>query len=197
MSIELTNISKTFGNYQALRDVGLAIHDGELVALLGPLGLRQDDAAADHRRARHAGSGQRLADSLCRRPTSRTARPPSAASGFVFQHYALFRHMSVFENIAFGMRVRPRKNRPANEVIEKRVNELLRLGAARRPRQAIPVAALRRAAATRGAGTGAWRSSRGCCSWTSRSVRSTRRCGKACGPGCGSCTKRFTSRASS
>ena len=47
--------------------------------------------------------------------------------GFVFQHYALFRHMSVFENIAFGMRVRPRKSRPANDVIENRVNELLRL----------------------------------------------------------------------
>ena len=126
MSIELTNISKTFGNYQALRDVGLSIHDGELVALLGPSGsgkttLLRIIAGLD---TPDAGNGSRIRFA---ETTSRNSPAAERRVGFVFQHYALFRHMSVFENVAFGMRVRPRKNRPSNEAIENRVNELLRL----------------------------------------------------------------------
>jgi sulfate transport system ATP-binding protein len=126
MSIELTNISKTFGNYQALREVGLAIRDGELVALLGPSGsgkttLLRIIAGLDTPDSGH-GSRIRFAE-------TDVSHSPAAERrvGFVFQHYALFRHMSVFENIAFGMRVRPRKGRPSREVIDNRVHELLRL----------------------------------------------------------------------
>jgi sulfate transport system ATP-binding protein len=130
MSIELTHISKTYGNFQALRDVELAINDGELVALLGPSGsgkttlLRIIAGLDTPDVVQGGGNGSRI-----RFAETDVSQSPAADRrvGFVFQHYALFRHMSVFENIAFGMRVRPRKNRPANDVIEKRVNELLGL----------------------------------------------------------------------
>jgi len=125
MSIEVRNITKTFGNFTALRDVSLLVPNGELVALLGPsgsgkttllriiAGLEQPDP----------GSGQILfhdEDVVERGVGDRQV-------GFVFQHYALFRHMTVFENIAFGLRVRPRKSRPAKGEIRDRVQELLRL----------------------------------------------------------------------
>jgi sulfate/thiosulfate transport system ATP-binding protein len=126
MSIELSHISKTFGTYQALRDVSLSIHDGELVALLGPSGsgkttLLRIIAGLD--------TPERDTRSRIRFYEEEVSHRPAAQRrvGFVFQHYALFRHMSVFENVAFGMRVRPRAVRPKNEDIEKRVHELLSL----------------------------------------------------------------------
>jgi sulfate transport system ATP-binding protein len=125
MSIDLTNISKSFGSYQALRDVSLSIRDGELVALLGPSGsgkttLLRIIAGLD---------APDSAEARIRFHDEDVARRPAAQRrvGFVFQHYALFRHMSVFENVAFGMRVKPRKGRPTREQIASRVNELLRL----------------------------------------------------------------------
>ncbi len=126
MSIEAKHISKTFGAFSALRDVSLRVPDGELVALLGPsgsgkttllriiAGLEEPDAnpesaiLLDDQNVASASVGERRV-------------------GFVFQHYALFRHMTVFENIAFGLRVRPRKVRPARKVIEAKVRELLKL----------------------------------------------------------------------
>src|SRR5262245_39968418 len=126
MSIELSKINKSFGSYQALRDVSLAIEDGELVALLGPSGsgkttLLRIIAGLD---TPDLGRGSRI-----RFAEQDVADRPAAERrvGFVFQHYALFRHMSVFENVAFGMRVRPRRNRPAKDAIESRVHELLKL----------------------------------------------------------------------
>jgi sulfate transport system ATP-binding protein len=126
MSIELSNISKSFGSYQALRDVSLAIRDGELVALLGPSGsgkttLLRIIAGLD--------TPDVNGNSRIRFYDEDVASRPAALRkvGFVFQHYALFRHMSVFENVAFGLRVRPRGVRPANDTIRARVNELLRL----------------------------------------------------------------------
>jgi sulfate transport system ATP-binding protein len=126
MSIELSHISKSFGTYQALRDVSLSIQDGELVALLGPSGsgkttLLRIIAGLD--------TPERDTRSRIRFYSEDVAGRPAAQRrvGFVFQHYALFRHMSVFENIAFGMRVRPRSTRPSNAEIERRVNELLTL----------------------------------------------------------------------
>jgi sulfate transport system ATP-binding protein len=126
MSIELSHISKTFGSYQALRDISLSIRDGELVALLGPSGsgkttLLRVIAGLD--------TPDRDARTQIRFYEEDVARRPAAERrvGFVFQHYALFRHMSVFENVAFGLRVRPRAARPQSSVIERRVHELLGL----------------------------------------------------------------------
>jgi sulfate/thiosulfate transport system ATP-binding protein len=126
MSIEVANISKSFGSYQALRDVNLAIEDGELVALLGPSGSGKTTLLRIIAGLDTPDSGR---NTQIRFAEQDVANCPAAQRrvGFVFQHYALFRHMSVFENVAFGLRVRPRAGRPAKEVIDARVHELLRL----------------------------------------------------------------------
>jgi sulfate/thiosulfate transport system ATP-binding protein len=123
MSIEVRNLSKMFGRHAALRDVSLTVNSGELLALLGPsgsgkttllrviAGLEAPDAGTVHFDGGDA--------------TDRSAMDRRV--GFVFQHYALFRHMTVFENVAFGLRVRPRQHRPAEPEIRRRVNELLAL----------------------------------------------------------------------
>jgi sulfate transport system ATP-binding protein len=126
MSIELSHISKSFGTYQALRDVSLSIHDGELIALLGPSGsgkttLLRIIAGLDTPEADARSRIRFYEEDVAHRPAAQRR------VGFVFQHYALFRHMSVFENVAFGMRVMPRKARPGNAEIDGRVHELLRL----------------------------------------------------------------------
>jgi sulfate transport system ATP-binding protein len=126
MSIELTHISKSFGSYQALRDVSLSIQDGELVALLGPSGsgkttLLRIIAGLDTPERDTRSRIKFYAEDVAHRPAAQRR------VGFVFQHYALFRHMSVFENVAFGMRVRPRAARPSKQEIERRVHELLSL----------------------------------------------------------------------
>jgi sulfate transport system ATP-binding protein len=123
MSIEVRDIHKAFGAFKALDGVSLNLPKGELIALLGPSGcgkttllriiaglesadsgtisLSGEDATSKHVRERHV--------------------------GFVFQHYALFRHMSVFENVAFGLRVKPRGQRPPEKVIREKVMRLLDL----------------------------------------------------------------------
>jgi sulfate transport system ATP-binding protein len=126
MSIELSHISKSFGTYQALRDVSLSIHDGELVALLGPSGsgkttLLRIIAGLDTPELDTRSRIRFYEQDVAHRPAAQRR------VGFVFQHYALFRHMSIFENVAFGMRVASRKVRPSNAEIERRVHELLSL----------------------------------------------------------------------
>lgn len=123
MSIEVKNINKRFGDFVALDNVSLEFPTGELVALLGPSGcgkttllriiaglesadsgsvfLEGEDASQDHVRERQV--------------------------GFVFQHYALFKHMTVFDNVAFGLRMKPKAQRPSESEIKKKVHELLNL----------------------------------------------------------------------
>jgi sulfate/thiosulfate transport system ATP-binding protein len=123
MSIEAVGITKRFGQFAALHNVDLTIPSGELVALLGPSGSGKTTLLriiaglefADQGTVRFNGSDI----------TDQSARERRV--GFVFQHYALFRHMTVFDNIAFGLRVRPRKLRPANSEIDRKVKDLLSL----------------------------------------------------------------------
>ena len=123
MSIEIRNLNKSFGAFQALTDVNLTVQTGELVALLGPSGSGKTTLLRIIAGLEFPTQGSILFNE--KDVARRDAR--SRQVGFVFQHYALFRHMSVFENIAFGLRVRPRVTRPAKEVIAKRVTELLKL----------------------------------------------------------------------
>lgn len=125
MSIEVRNVSKTFGDFAALRDVSIEVKAGELVALLGPSGsgkttLLRTIAGLE---TPDPGSGDVLFEG---RPLSELPEPERKV-GFVFQHYALFRHMTVFENVAFGLRVRPRAVRPSDTGIHDRVTALLQL----------------------------------------------------------------------
>ena len=123
MSIEIENISKQFGTFNALGDVTLSIPSGELVALLGPSGsgkttlLRIIAGLETPDCGRILFNGQDTTKSHVR----------ERRVGFVFQHYALFKHMTVFDNVAFGLNVRPRQTRPSKGEIKDKVNELLRL----------------------------------------------------------------------
>jgi sulfate transport system ATP-binding protein len=125
MSIRLERISKTFGATPVLKGISLTVPSGQLVALLGPSGSGKTTLlrliagleSADE------GSGPILFDGedVAKRHAGQRG------VGFVFQHYALFRHMSVAENIAFGLRVRPASSRPGEAAIQRKVGELLRL----------------------------------------------------------------------
>ncbi|MDD2768200.1 MAG: sulfate ABC transporter ATP-binding protein [Methylococcus sp.] len=123
MSIEIRNITKSFGSFQALKGIDLTISSGELVALLGPSGCGKTTLLRIIAGLEAADSGQILFHG--EDTTHRHVRERQV--GFVFQHYALFRHMTVFENIAFGLRVRPRAQRPPETEIRRRVHELLEL----------------------------------------------------------------------
>jgi sulfate transport system ATP-binding protein len=123
MSIEVRGIRKTFGQFAALDGVSLAFPTGELVALLGPSGCGKTTLLRVIAGLELADEGRVLFDG--EDAAHRDVRERQV--GFVFQHYALFRHLSVFENIAFGLRVKARKQRPPEAVVRKRVHELLEL----------------------------------------------------------------------
>jgi len=123
MSIEALGVTKKFGQFTALDNVDLEIPSGELVALLGPSGSGKTTLLRIIAGLEFADSGTIRFDG--RDISDRTVRERQV--GFVFQHYALFRHMTVFENIAFGLRVRPREHRPSREKIRAKVQELLKL----------------------------------------------------------------------
>lgn len=126
MSIQAININKTFGGYKALENVHLNVPDGKLVSLLGPsgsgkttllrilAGLEFPDSLEDSRIQFHGEDVTALAAG-------------KRGVGFVFQHYALFKHMTIAANIAFGMEAKPRHLRPSKDAIRARVNELLEL----------------------------------------------------------------------
>ena len=123
MSIEVRNLTKAFSSFVALRDVSFTVQSGELVALLGPSGSGKTTLLRVIAGLETPDVGSVLFDG-----DDATKRDPRHRGvGFVFQHYALFRHMTVFENVAFGLRVRPRDHRPSEEEIKRRVHELLGL----------------------------------------------------------------------
>jgi sulfate/thiosulfate transport system ATP-binding protein len=123
MSIAVTQITKRFGQFVALDAVDLEIPRGRLVALLGPSGSGKTTLLRIIAGLEFADAGSVRFDG--QDFSERAARERRV--GFVFQHYALFRHMTVFENIAFGLRVRPRRDRPSARRIRERVGELLEL----------------------------------------------------------------------
>ncbi len=123
MSIEVRHLTKMFGSFAALRDVSFTVRAGELVALLGPSGSGKTTLLRVIAGLEAADVGSVLFDGDDATARSATER----RVGFVFQHYALFRHMTVFENVAFGLRVRPRASRPPDDEIKRKVNELLAL----------------------------------------------------------------------
>ncbi|MGA8581743.1 MAG: ATP-binding cassette domain-containing protein, partial [Bryobacteraceae bacterium] len=123
MSIEVSHIRKSYGAFEALQDVSLRIEKGELVALLGPSGSGKTTLLRIIAGLEVPDSGSiRLNDEDA---TDSTARERQV--GFVFQHYALFRHLTVAENVAFGLRLRPRATRPPEKEIRERVQKLLEL----------------------------------------------------------------------
>ncbi|MCC2675475.1 MAG: putative type sulfate/molybdate transport system, ATP-binding component [Ramlibacter sp.] len=123
MSIEIRNVSKNFGDFKALKDVTLDIASGELVALLGPSGCGKTTLLRIIAGLETADTGSILFSG----EDTTDVHVRERQVGFVFQHYALFRHMTVFENVAFGLRVKPRGQRPREEQIKKKVHDLLKL----------------------------------------------------------------------
>jgi sulfate transport system ATP-binding protein len=123
MSITIANLNKQFGSHKALDDISLEVNSGELLALLGPSGCGKTTLLRIIGGLDVADSGRLLFHG--EDAGQRDARERNV--GFVFQHYALFRHMSVFENVAFGLRVKPKKQRHNEAEIRRRVHELLNL----------------------------------------------------------------------
>ena len=123
MSIEVRQLTKRFGAFTALNALDLRVASGELVALLGPSGSGKTTLLRIIAGLEFADAGQVLyhGEDVTRLPASKRQ------AGFAFQHYALFRHLTVFENVAFGLRVRPRATRPPEAEIRRRVLRLLSL----------------------------------------------------------------------
>jgi sulfate transport system ATP-binding protein len=123
MKISALNVGKRFGDFVALDKVNLEVRSGELLALLGPSGSGKTTLLRIVAGLEWPDDGEVQfdgEDALLRSVGERHV-------GFVFQHYALFRHLSVFENVAFGLRARPRRHRPSEADIRKRVERLLEL----------------------------------------------------------------------
>jgi sulfate transport system ATP-binding protein len=123
MGISVRNIRKNFGSFTALKDVSLEINSGELIALLGPSGSGKTTLLRIIAGLEQADGGDILLEG--EDAAERSIRERQV--GFMFQHYALFKHMTVFDNVAFGLRVRKRSRRPSKQVIQDKVLELLRM----------------------------------------------------------------------
>ncbi len=123
MGIEIKNVSKSFGTFKALEDININIKTGELIALLGPSGSGKTSLLRIIAGLENLDEGAILFDGN----HITHINPKERNVGFVFQHYALFRHMTVAENVAYGLKVRPKKVRPSKQIINEKVRELLQL----------------------------------------------------------------------
>jgi sulfate transport system ATP-binding protein len=183
MGIVVRNVGKRFGAYTALEDVSIEVPDGSLTALLGPSGSGKSTLLRIVAGLETPDRGSVLIGGR-----DATNLPPQERGvGFVFQHYAAFKHMTVRDNVGFGLRIR----KAPKAQVRARVDELLGLvqldGLAERYPSQL--------SAANGSGwrwRGRWRSSRGCCCWTSPSGRLTPGSARSCATGCGDCTSRST-----
>jgi sulfate/thiosulfate transport system ATP-binding protein len=123
MGITIKDVSKAFGTFQAVKNVNLEIPTGDFAALLGPSGSGKTTLLRLIAGLEGLDSGGIYFDDIDY--TYKSIKERNV--GFVFQNYALFKHMTIFENIAFGLKVRPRKTRPSKNEITEKVNELLKL----------------------------------------------------------------------
>ncbi len=123
MSIQVDHVTKRFGSFTVLNDVSLHAQAGELIALLGPSGCGKTTLLRILAGLERPDQGRILLHGI----EVTDQRITDRRVGFVFQHYALFRHMTVAENVAFGLSVLPRAQRPSPEKIHKKVAELLSL----------------------------------------------------------------------
>ena len=123
MSITIENLDKHFGAFHALKNISLTAPTGKLTSLLGPSGCGKTTLLRIIAGLENADGGKILFDG--QDVTAKHVRERKV--GFVFQHYALFRHMNVFDNVAFGLTVKPRAERPSKEQIRAKVGELLSL----------------------------------------------------------------------
>ena len=183
VTIEVKNIVKKFGAFAALDNVDLKVANGELLALLGPSGSGKTTLLRIIAGLDWPDAGEVSFDgenALARGASERHV-------GFVFQHYALFRHMTVFENVAFGLRVQPRAIRKDEATHPRPRQGIARSGAARLAGQPLSRASCPAASASASRWRGRSRSSRASCCSTSRSARSTPRCARSCGNGCARC----------
>src|SRR5690606_17748681 len=123
MEVQVKNLRKEFDRFPALDDVSLDIRSGELIALLGPSGSGKTTLLRLIAGLETPTEGMILfGDEDASRKTVQERNV-----GFVFQHYALFRHMTVLENVSFGLKVRPSATRPSRQAIRERALELLDL----------------------------------------------------------------------
>jgi sulfate transport system ATP-binding protein len=123
MELDIRNLTKTFGSTAALHGIDLKVDSGELLALLGPSGSGKTTLLRCVAGLEIPSSGQILfggEDASLKSVQERHI-------GFVFQHYALFKHLTIADNISYGLRVRPRRTRPPAAVIRDKVEELLAL----------------------------------------------------------------------
>lgn len=123
MSIQIKNLNKSFGDFHALHDINLSVPTGSLTALLGPSGCGKTTLLRIIAGLENADNGEIWLEN--QEVSQRHVRERKV--GFMFQHYALFRHMNVADNIAFGLTVLPRSQRPSKAEIEHKVNDLLKL----------------------------------------------------------------------
>ena len=123
MSIDIQHVRKSFGNFTALENITLSVPTGKLVTLLGPSGCGKTTLLRIIAGLEYADQGQILFDGVDVTNTPVQKRH----IGFMFQHYALFRHKTIADNVAFGLTLLPKDRRPSKPDIQKRVTELLEL----------------------------------------------------------------------